>query len=59
MSEHPESVNARAIARVVGDPLQTMHVVARGELLRAAEGAGNSGIPMNVGQIAQIVAVKG
>jgi hypothetical protein len=59
MSEHPESIDARAIARVLGDPSRPMHVLARGKLLRATEGAGNPGFPINVGQIAQIVAAKG
>jgi hypothetical protein len=59
MTEHPESVTARATARVLGDPLHPMHVVARGKLLRAAGGAGNHETPMNLRQIAQIVAAKG
>ena len=59
MTEHPESVTARATARVLGDPLHPMHVVARGKLLRAAEAAGNPGFPINVRQIAQIVAANG
>ena len=59
MSQHPEAIDARAIARVLGDPSHPMHVLARGKLLRATEGAENPGFPINVGQIAQIVAAKG
>ena len=59
MSQHPDSIDARANARVLGDPSHPMHVLARGKLLRATEGAGNPGFPINVGQIAQIVAAKG
>ena len=59
MSQHRDSIDARAIARVLGDPSRPMHVLARGKLLRATEGAGNPGFPMNGGQIAQIVAAKG
>ena len=59
MSRHPDSIDARAIARVLGDPSHPMHVLARGKLLRATEWAGNPGFPINVGQIAQIVAAKG
>jgi hypothetical protein len=59
MSQHPDSIGARAIARVLGDPSHPMQVLARGKLLRATEGAGNPGFRINVGQIAQIVAAKG
>lgn len=59
MSEHPESFTARATASVLGDPLHPMHLVTRRPFLRGTEGAGNPGFPMNVGQIAQIVAAKG
>ena len=59
MQQHPDSIDARAIARVLGDPWHPMHVLARGKLLRATEGAGNPGFSINVGQIAQIVAAKG
>ena len=59
MQQHPDSIDARANARVLGDPSHPMHVLARGKLLRATEGAGNPGFPINVGQIAQIVAAKG
>ena len=59
MSQHPDSIDARAITRVLGDPSHPMHVLAQGKLLRATEGTGNPGFPMNVGQIAQIVAAKG
>ena len=59
MSQHPDSIDAREITRVLGDPSHPMHVLARGKLLRATEGAGNPGFPINVGQIAQIVAAKG
>ena len=59
MQQHPDSIDARANARVLGDPSHPMHVLARGKLLRATEGAGNPGFPINVGQIAQIVAATG
>ena len=59
MQQHPDSIDARANARVLGDPSHPMHVLARGKLLRATEGAGNPGFPINVGKIAQIVAAKG
>ena len=59
MQQHPDSIDARANARVLGDPSHSMHVLARGKLLRATEGAGNPGFRINVGQIAQIVAAKG
>ncbi len=51
MSQHPDSIDARAIARVLGDHSHPMHVLARGKLLRATDGAGNPGFPINVGRL--------